>query len=395
MSSSRIVLHVDMDSFYVSVERLLDPSLVGKPVVVGGPPDSRGVVSSASYEARAFGVRSAMPCSQAFRLCPQAIFVSSGFGIYSKYSRLIAETLSTFTPLAEMASQDEAYLDMTGTERLWGGPLDMGRRIKAAIRDRTGLPCTVAGSANRLVSKIGTDTVKPDGLLWVEPGTEAAFLAPMATGKMPGIGPKTVERLRELGLRTLGDIQRLGRAECARLFGEHGDSLWERASGIDAAPVAAEAGPPRQISHETTFDRDISDAAALNAVLADLSDRAAERLRADGLFAWTISVKFRYREFETHGASRTLESPTHDPSVIRDEARALLAAKREPHRPLRLVGVACSNLAESDEGQMDLLDEGTGREKRERLWNAVDALRAKYGRGAVKPGGTPDGRGSG
>jgi len=376
-----------MDSFYVSVERLLNPDLIGKPVVVGGPPQSRGVVSSASYEARAFGVQSAMPSAQAYRLCPQAIFVGSSFETYARYSRMIAETLATFTPLAEMASQDEAYMDMTGTERLWGGPEEMGRRIKAAVRERTGLPCTVAASPSRLVSKIATDTVKPDGLVWVRPGTEAAFLAPLAVGRMPGVGPKTQDRLGELGMKTLGDIQRLGRAECRRLFGEQGESLWDRSSGIDDAPVSGEWGPPKQVSHETTFDRDISDAAALNAIVADLADRVAERLRADGLFAWTVSVKFRYREFETRGGSRTLEAPTHDPATIRDEARSILAAKREPHRPLRLVGVACSNIAESDEGQMDMVADGTDREKRERLWNAVDALRAKYGRGSVKNAG--------
>ncbi len=386
MHRQRLVFHVDMDSFYVSVERLLNPDLVGKPVVVGGPPNSRGVVASASYEARAFGVRSAMPCSQAYRLCPQLVFVGSGFGVYSEYSRRIGDVLRTFTPLVQMASQDEAYLDMSGTERLWGDPEASARSIKTRLREDTGLPCTVGASSSRTVSKIASAHAKPDGLLWVRPGGERGFLAPLDAGRLPGIGAKTQTRLRELGIRTLGDIQRVGRVECRRLFGDHGASLWDRASGIDDNAVEPDTGPPKQVSHETTFAEDISDSGELSRRIAALSDKVASRLRAQDLTAFTVGIKFRYADFETHGASRTLENPTNDPSVLRDEARGLLAEKRDPRRPLRLIGVAASGLVGGGEGQMDMLSAERD-ERRERLWKAVDALRGKYGEDAVERGG--------
>ncbi len=387
MARPRSILHVDMDSFYVSVERLLNPDLIGKPDVVGGPPNSRGVVASASYEARTYGVRSAMPCAQAYRLCPELVFVSSGFGVYSEYSRKIRDVLQTFTPLAQMASQDEAYLDMTGTERLWGNPEETGRRIKEDLRVKTGLPCTVGASTSRTVSKIASAHAKPDGLLWVRPGQEAEFLAPLPAGALPGIGPKTQTRLRELNVHTLGDLQRLGCDECHRLLGEHGESLWKRASGIDKNTVESESGPPKQVSHETTFGEDISDSEVLNRHIAALSDHVASRLRAQDLTAFTIGIKFRYADFETHGASFTIDSPTNDPSCIRDEARRLLNEKRDARRPLRLIGVSTSNFVAGGEGQMDLLTAGTS-ERRTRLWKAVDAVRDKYGDNAIEHGGT-------
>jgi len=381
----RIIVHIDMDSFYVSVERLLDPDLIGKPVVVGGPPDSRGVVASASYEARKFGVRSAMPCSQAYRLCPQLVFVSSGFDVYSQYSRRIAEILGTFTPLCQMASQDEAYLDMTGTERLWGDPEAAGERMKERIREETGLPCTVGASTARVVSKIASAHAKPDGLLWIRPGDEARFLAPLDISRMPGIGPSTQKRLRDLGLQTLGDLQRLGSSECARLFGEHGGHLWERASGIDDTPVESDSGPPKQVSHETTFSEDVAETAALDRCIALLSDKVASRLRRADLTAFTIGIKFRYADFETHTAAATLPAPTSDPSVIRDEARDLLARKRSAARPLRLIGVTATGLVEGGGHQTDLLST-PGSEKSQRLWKAVDALREKYGDSTISRG---------
>lgn len=379
------ILHVDMDSFYVSVERLLDPSLVGKPVVVGGRPDSRGVVASASYEARRFGVRSAMPSAQAYRLCPQAVFVSGGYGKYSEYSRKIRAVLERMTPLVQFASQDEAYLDMTGTERLWGAPVEMGRRVREAILADTGLPCSVGIGTNKMIAKIASSLCKPKGMLWVPAGSEERFLAPLDVGEIPGLGPKSQKRLHELGIRRVGDLQALGAEGCRRLFGDHGEELFERAMGRLSSVVATEE-EAKSISHETTFEQDVASGEELEAVLLGLSERVAARVRRDGVWANTIGIKFRYANFETHTAARSLSTPTRDDRTIFRTAVELLRAKWDARRALRLVGVACSNLTDEC-GQMDLLGAGEDSARREKLLEAIDALREKHGTKAIRSAG--------
>ncbi len=378
MPPPRTIIHVDMDCFFVSVERLLDPSLIGKPVIVGGPSDSRSVVSSASYEARKFGVHSAMPCSQARRLCPQAIFVSGSYGRYGEYSRAIRETLESLTPLVQMASQDEAYLDMTGTERLWGSPVEMGDRVRRAIWEKVKLPSSVGISSTKTVSKIASDLCKPRGLLWVPAGTEKEFLRPLPVGKMPGIGKKTQEALKKLGVLRLGDLQSLGTETCVRLFGKHGASLHARAMGTETSVVVTEEDV-KSISNELTFDRDTNDAEYLSGVLCALSEKVAHRMRRAELSGRTVQIKFRYANFETHTAARTLDGPTQDQKVIFRTALELLESKRDPERPLRLIGVGCTNL-EGECMQLDLLDaELPDLEKRDRLNHALDEVRARYG----------------
>ncbi|MDK2972829.1 MAG: polymerase [Candidatus Sumerlaeota bacterium] len=381
----KTIIHVDMDCFYVSVERLHDPSLIGKPVAVGGPSSGRGVVSSASYEARAYGVRSAMPCSQALRLCPHLIIVSHGFGHYAEYSRRAAAAFRSLTPLVEMASQDEAYLDMTGTERLWGAPLAMAGRLRQTVFDETRLPCSLGIGSNRMIAKIASALCKPAGLLWVPAGSETAFLRPLPIRRIPGLGPKAQERLGALGIKTIGQIQELGENECARLFGNQGAELHRRALGQASATVGGEEAA-KSISNETTFEKDSADADFLNGVLAALSEKVGSRLRAAGLRARTIGIKYRYAGFETHTAAVTLAAPTHDDLLIYQTARDLLAARRHPGRPLRLVGVATTNLGGDGEGQMDLLSDGATGERRERLLGAIDALRAKHGFASVRSG---------
>lgn len=376
------IIHVDMDSFYVSVERLLDSSLDGKPVVVGGKPNSRGVVASASYEARAFGVRSAMPSSQAYRLCPQAIFVAGNYSKYSHYSRQTREVMQSMTPLVQVASQDEAYLDMTGTERLWGTPVAMGGRLREEIMSKTGLPCSVGISSNKMVSKIASSICKPKGLLWVPPGSEALFLAPLKVGRIPGLGPKSQKRLHELGIQRIGDLQKLGRDDCIRLFGPHGGELFEKAMGNSSARVVTEE-ETKSISHETTFERDIVDAEELSRVLSQLSERVAARVRRDGYWASTIGIKFRYSDFETHTGARTLSAPTRDDRLIFRTASELFTAKREKNRPIRLLGVVCSSLV-AEESQLDLLGKSEESGRRDRLMTAIDALREKHGFGSIR-----------
>jgi DNA polymerase-4 len=384
LTASRHILHVDMDSFYVSVERLRDPSLIGKPVIVGGPPNSRGVVSSASYEARKFGVRSAMPSATAAKLCPSAIFVSGGFGRYSEYARKILKVFHQFTPVVQMASQDEGYLDMSGTERLWGPPLAAAHRVRQEILNMTGLPCSVGAASNKMVAKIASGLCKPKGLLWVPMGNEGEFLAPLPVGQIPGVGRKTEERLTTLGIRYVRDLQRLGRAELVRLFGRNGEVLHDAAHGIGYSQVETESDR-KSLGAEETFDRDISDREKLEAIVLALSGKVARRLRAEGLSAMTISIKYRYEDFETHTAARSLAAPVCDDLAIAGIARELLEEKRDPARPLRLVGVTASNFAESQQG--DLLAELPDNARTTRLMQAMDALASRHGDAVVRRGG--------
>jgi len=373
----RLIVHLDMDAFYVSVERLRDPSLKGKPVIVGGSPDGRGVVASASYEARAFGVRSAMPSSVAARLCPQAVWVHGAMENYAEYSQRINAVLETFTPVVQMASQDEAYLDMTGTERLWGPPLQMGDRLRSAVMGATSLPCSLGIGPTRTVAKIASAACKPRGMLWVPALAAEAFLARLDVSAMPGIGAKTEARLRAIGLRTLGDIQRLGRDPMRRVLGEHGVELWERAMALRGGEVGT-AGDAKSISNEVTFETDLTDRADMADVLLALAEKVASRARASGAVGRTISLKYRYAGFETHTAARTLSSPTCDEGIVHQVAVELLEAKRDQARAIRLLGVALTSL-EYDGGQQDLVEQADGEERHARLLGAIDTIRDRYG----------------
>jgi DNA polymerase-4 len=380
----RTIFHVDMDAFFVSVEEIYDPSLKGKAVVVGGPSDARGVVSAASYEARKFGVHSAMPLRTAYQKCPHAIFVDGHRERYVEYSRKVEATMRGFTPLVDMASIDEAYLDVTGTERLHGTPLAAGHKLHQNIKRATGLNCSIGISTSRLVSKICSDQAKPNGVFWVLPGTEANLLAPLDVRKIPGVGKKTEEALHLCGIRKIGDLAALEPEFLERRFGKWGLALAGKAQGLDAGAwfdtSFIEGDDPKSISHEHTFNEDTRDRNQLIATLAHLSEMVGRRLRDHGLFARTVQVKLRDEEFHTITRAQTLPQASQLDTEIFAQARALFERNWDGAL-VRLLGVQASNLSES-EGQANLLDQGTKDRWRSAL-SAADRLREKFGENSV------------
>ena len=384
-SQVKTIFHVDMDAFFVSVEELFDPSLKGKAVVVGGRPNERGVVSAASYEARKFGVHSAMPLRTAARLCPHAIFVDGHPTRYRDYSIRVHEVLNRFSPLVEMASIDEAYLDMTGTERLHGPPLAAAHALHQTMKAETRLNCSIGISTARLVSKVASDQAKPNGVLWIVPGAEAAFLAPLDVRKIPGVGKVTEKNLHLLSIRKVGDLARLDDRYLEERFGKWGLALAGKARGLDAggwfnAEVGANSDP-KSISHEHTYNEDTSDLAVLESTLARLSEMVGRRLRENGLHARTLQLKLRYSDFSTITRAHSVERPTQLDTEIFNEARALFLKNWKPGARVRLLGVHASSFEEVDD-QLDLLDEGK-HERWQQATAAADRLRDKYGDSAV------------
>jgi len=380
----KTIFHLDMDAFFVSVEELFDPSLRGKPVVVGGKPDQRGVVSAASYAVRRFGVHSAMPLRTAYKLCPKAIFVEGHPERYREYSRKIFSVMKEFTPRVEMASIDEAYLDLTGTGRLHGPPLKAAHALHEHIRRETGLRCSIGISTSRLVSKVLSDQAKPNGILWVLPGCEARFLAPLDVRKIPGVGKVTEQRLHALGIRRVGDLTRFDESFLAERFGKWGLALAGKARGEDAGAWfdggIGERAEPKSISHEHTFAEDTDEAGVLEPVLIRLTEMVGRRLREHGLYSRTIQIKLRYSDFSTFTRARTLPHATQLDTELLREVQALFR-RNWTGKPIRLLGVHAGSL-ETSEGQLNLLDREKSDRWREAL-RAVDQLRDKYGESTV------------
>jgi len=372
--------HLDMDAFFVSVEELFDPSLKGKPVVVGGKHDERGVVSATSYAARKFGVHSAMPLRTAYKLCPQAIFVEGHRERYVEYSHKVYEILQSFTPAVEMASIDEAYLDMTGTEKLHGPPLLAAHKLVTAVKNTTALNCSIGAARSRLVAKIASDQAKPHGVLWIVPGQEARFLAPLDVRKVPGVGKVTEQRLHNCGIRRVGDLAKLEDSFVENTFGNWGLALAGKARGEDAGgwfdeEIGADSAP-KSISHENTFSVDTANAETLDAMLVRLSEMVARRLRDHHLHARTLQLKLRYSDFSTYTRSRTLDHATQVDTEIAAAMRGLFHAAWT-RKAIRLLGV-CAQSLEEREGQTNLLAEDSAEKWRKAL-NAVDKLRDKFG----------------
>ena len=385
MNSERIIFHVDMDAFFVSVEELFDPSLKGKPVVVGGRSHERGVVSAASYEVRKFGVHSAMPLRQAYRLCPQAIFIPGSPDRYREYSHRVREVMGDFSPQVEMASIDEAYLDMTGSTRLLGAPVAAANRLHEAIRKTTKLPCSIGIGTSRLVAKIGSGMAKPNGVLWVLPGAEAGFLAPLDVAKIPGVGNVAQKSLRESGIRKIGELAQMEPRYLESVWGKAGIALAGKAKGLDAgawfAPGVGARDEPKSVSHETTFREDTKDRDLLDATLAKLVQLVGRRLREYGLHGRTVQLKLRYRDFRTITRAHTLPQPTQLDSVLLETIRELFDSNWDRRRAVRLLGVHVGSL-ENVAGQLNWVDAPRNR-KWERILEAADAVRDRFGESSI------------
>src|SRR5499425_2643787 len=302
------ILHVDMDAFFVSVELLERPELRGVPVVVGGRPDQRGVVSAASYEARKYGIQSAMPLRTAAKLCPHAIFLDGNHAKYGEWSDRVTTILAKFSPIVEMVSIDEAFLDLAGTERLHGPPFLTAHKLLTAITATTGLPCSAGLASTRLVAKVASDQAKPKGLLWVQPGREAQFLAPLPIRKIPGIGEVTERALRALGIETVEQLANHSQESLEKVFGQWGIALYRKARGGDAYEFLIDA-EPKSISHNHTFGEDVTDVAEMESLLSHLSQKACKRLREAGLSARTLTLTIRYAGFDTYTRAKTPGHP--------------------------------------------------------------------------------------
>jgi DNA polymerase-4 len=376
--------HVDMDAFFVSVEELFDPSLKGKPVVVGGKANERGVVSAASYAARKFGIHSAMPLRTAYKLCPHAIFVEGHRERYAEYSHKVYDVLQTISPKVDMASIDEAYLDVTGTERLHGPPLRAAHKLHEAVKAATQLNCSIGAASSRLVAKISSDQAKPNGVLWIVPGNEARFLAPLDVRKIPGVGKVTEKNLHACGIRRVGDFAKFDEKFLQERFGKWGMALAGKSRGEDAGgwfdTDVGEGGGAKSISHENTFSVDTADSTAIDAMLVRLSEMVARRLRDHHVWARTVQIKLRYSDFTTFTRSRTLDRSTQIDTELANAARALFH-KAWTGKSIRLLGVYAQQL-EDQEGQTSLIEEPQTERWRKTL-EAVDRMREKFGDGSV------------
>jgi DNA polymerase-4 len=381
------ILHVDMDAFFASVEQRDNPSLRGKPVIVGAMPGTRGVVSAVSYEARMFGVRSAMPVSRAQLLCPSGIFIEPHFEAYSEASRTVMDILRDFTPLVEQVSVDEAYLDITGTEKLWGTPPEVGRAIKARVKKETRLTISVGIAPNKFLAKIASDLEKPDGLT-VAPFDEQeiiAWLAPMPVGRLFGVGKVTEELFFKMGIKTVGGVQKLSLDYLVGKFGEYGRSLYDLCRGRFESPVR-ENEESKSISREHTFQKDTSDIAICKSTLLSLSRDVARRAHREGKRGLTVVLIYRGTDFTKHTRRTTLASPTNSYRVLYENACSLFAGSPISGHPVRLIGVGLTNFAEAI--QTDLFGAPTQAPgAAEAAQAALDAVVTRFGKKAIFLGG--------
>jgi DNA polymerase-4 len=350
---TRAIIHLDLDAFYASVEILQNPELAEHPVLVGGLPGGRGVVASASYKARALGVRSAMPTSRALVLCPGAVVLPPRFSLYRDYSRRVMQILQQTAELLQQVSIDEAYLDVSEQIPEWGAAIKIAEQLQRRVQEDTGLSASLGVATNKLVAKIASDHEKPGGLTIVRPGEEAQFLAPLPVRVLWGVGPVMARKLGELGVASVGHLAAIPEDELRRRFGRQGAALARQARGIDNRPVVTEH-EPKSMSQERTFSRDQSEPQALEQQLERMSRKVADRLRSQELAAGTVAIKLRYSDFSTITRQMTLDVPTNSEQSIFRAAQTLLYRAWQPGRPVRLLGVAARRLTRPA-GQMPLL----------------------------------------
>jgi DNA polymerase-4 len=385
MASERVILHVDMDAFFASVEQLDDPRLRGLPVLVGHD-GARGVVAAASYEARRFGCHSAQPMVVAKRLCPQAVVVHGRFERYREISRQVHAIFERMTPVVEPVSIDEAYLDVTGSLRLLGTGEEMGRRLKEMIRAETGLTASVGVAGNKFLAKLASDMRKPDGLVVIRAKDVERILPGMAVGRIHGIGKKTEESLASAGVKTVGDLRRMPREWVEGRLGSWGEEVLERAFGRDMREVVPDR-ETKSISHEQTFGVDVGEPEAVREVLREQVEAVAWRVRRQGLFARRVGLKIRFGDFQTISRSRTLAAATDRTDLLMGGAMGVFEEwAKAAFRPVRLIGMGAEELSVAEAGQMALF----GREEEEKargVDKAVDAINTKFGKGVIRRGG--------
>jgi nucleotidyltransferase/DNA polymerase involved in DNA repair len=385
MKPDRTIVHVDMDAFYASIEQMDHPAWKGKPVVVGADPvrgKGRGVVSAASYEARKFGIHSALPISTAYRLCPKAVFVRPHFKRYTELSKSVIQILGEFSPLVEQISIDEAFLDCTGTEKLFGSSLELANHIKGRILRETGLTASVGIASNKSIAKIASDLHKPDGLCICPPGGEKEFMASLPMKYLWGAGRKTIERLDSLGYREVRDIQGSSPEKLERILGKYGLKLWELANGRDSRPVVPSMRR-KSISEEITFREDIEQDGYVEQILFQIAENLTRKMRREGIVGRTITLKIRLQPFQTYSRSYSLEDPVNDTNTVRLTAQKLYRGFNRMGKKVRLIGIAVSNLTvikRTPTGQLELFSRGEKKEqKRSQTDRVLDQMKNKYG----------------
>ena len=382
---AKAIIHLDMDAFYAAVEVLDNPDLQGKPVIVGGSKE-RGVVSSASYEARTFGVHSAQPVATAMRLCPQGIFRPVRMWRYKEISRQIFEIFKLFSPLVEPLSLDEAFVDVTGSTRLFGPPEEIAKKIKQQVVAETGLTASAGVAPTKFIAKIASDIQKPDGLTIVPEGKVKEFLGPLPIEKLWGVGERTRKTLAHLGVETIGDLGSVPLELLERKLGKHGLHLSLLAKGVDEREVETER-QVKSIGHEETYREDILDMAVARRVLLSLATKVAKRLRGHGFVGKTVTLKVKYHDFVQITRSVTLQEPTDDGREIFQSCCDLLSKTEVSKRAVRLVGISLSQLDLADkEKQLALIEQRREAPKRKRLNRALDTISDKYGDEAIVPG---------
>lgn len=371
METKRYIVHIDLDSFFVSVERKFHPELIGKPVLIGGSKE-RGVVASCSYEARKFGIHSAMPMKQAMKLCPDAIVIRGSHGRYSEASREVTKIIHDSVPLYQKTSVDEFYIDLTGMDR-FHDPWEVATNLRQRVISETGLPISFGMASGKTIAKMATNAAKPNGQLFVPHGTEMAFIAPMPIKKIPMLGEKTCQKLYQYGIEKIGDLQKCDLKFLETVFGRAGRYLWEKAHAIDVAEVSPN-GERKSISCENTFESNVSDRRVLETTLVSMTEELSGKLRRENKLASCLAIKIRYANFETHTVQEKIPLTAAEHILI-PGVKNLLKKAWNQHRPIRLIGVKLSDLA-SGSYQINLFEDN---EQQLKLYQAMDRINFKYG----------------